>query len=308
MTSSREKRQKSSWCSICKIKIITPYDLKVHEAHQREELPLRSFSCDLCEESFSTKTSLKRHFQQVHDGKFCQECGEHFNTVHLYKNHRRTHHSTVADVPDAGTHPGKHQCSVCGLRKRSQKEVEIHMVSHTGEKKFHCSVCSRKFGYATSLKDHMRIRHMAKICSLCHKIFIGYNAYKFHRCGGESKEPPAELSKSPGKKRNRRKSNRAPLFPARKRHPCDQCLKTYSTKYLMLKHKKRDHPVKLEPLYPTSKEAEESKPAEEHHSVEFSKEPLVVIPMYSEKICYVQMFNARLKVKDTTLIFANTKK
>ncbi|GAB0100833.1 hypothetical protein DMENIID0001_169280 [Sergentomyia squamirostris] len=149
--------------------------------------------------------------------------------------------------------PKRFFCDFCGRSYSRKWNLKKHFQQFHGKKfcqgdmKFQCSVCSRKLKYVKTLSNHMKIYHKTKICSLCNKIFNGYNAYKFHRCE-EFSEPPKNLPESPVKtKRIRWKNNRAPLYETRKKYPCDQCLKSYFTKSWMRFHRRKEHPMEIEP-------------------------------------------------------------
>ncbi|GAB0090300.1 hypothetical protein DMENIID0001_050190 [Sergentomyia squamirostris] len=88
---------------------------------------------------------------------------------------------TFKDVPELTTNEAKeaprpkgmnHQCKICKKLFRSPYKLRVHMVTHTGERKFECGLCEKKFAKKDVLSTHLKI-HMANVhtanvtCSIC---------------------------------------------------------------------------------------------------------------------------------------------
>ena len=54
------------------------------------------------------------------------------------------------------------ECKMCGKRFLSQKDYNLHMNSHTGDKPYICSICDRGFTTPTNLKQHKYIHETEK--------------------------------------------------------------------------------------------------------------------------------------------------
>lgn len=121
-------------CPYCNMRFDGYYDRMAHlkEAHREKEV---SYECSHCKLSF--KTSGKRSV--------------HVRSVHF---------------------PPKLEfgCLYCEWQFKTNYELKRHMVKHTGERNFHCSICGSSFSRSKALTSHMRI-HQKLICKTCGNEF-----------------------------------------------------------------------------------------------------------------------------------------
>lgn len=52
-----------------------------------------------------------------------------------------------------------HPCELCGKVFRDGRDLQRHMMVHTGEKPFGCSTCSGRFRQKAHLKRHVKDKH-----------------------------------------------------------------------------------------------------------------------------------------------------
>lgn len=89
-------------CNICGRLLSSNYTLK---AHVRIHMGDRPFKCEVCEKSFSTPGTLKKHKRIVHTGQKifeCIICGKTLPTQLAVRVHKRTHigeNSTIVIFP-----------------------------------------------------------------------------------------------------------------------------------------------------------------------------------------------------------------
>ncbi|XP_076465066.1 uncharacterized protein LOC143296877 isoform X11 [Babylonia areolata] len=86
--------------------------------------PAKILLCEYCNASFASASGLDRHKKLLHLNRL------------------------------------PHTCPVCGKGFTEKDHFEGHMNRHNNVKAYQCSQCSRQFTYKTSLRRHVRHRHM----------------------------------------------------------------------------------------------------------------------------------------------------
>ena len=140
---------------------------------------LEMYVCDLCNQSFSTQGSLKRHRESVHRqsaGFSSQVCGKCFYRKDNLERHMKVHqsavlfsHSATVDLPlpplppppppPPSPPPKRHDetpvCDLCAKTFASQKTMKRHRQTvHRQSGGFSCRVCGRHFYRMEQLKRH----------------------------------------------------------------------------------------------------------------------------------------------------------
>ena len=117
--------------------------------HTDGDPSIRLYSrCDICQETFSSKTAYTHH-QYKHQEKFkCGECGKCFG---------------------------------------NPRNFERHKISHTGLKEFQCSCCVKVYSSMRSLRKHMEIKHdevegksLTYSCKKCEKAYTNKKSLENH--------------------------------------------------------------------------------------------------------------------------------
>ncbi|GFW20575.1 b lymphocyte-induced maturation protein 1 homolog [Trichonephila clavipes] len=76
----------------------------------------------------------------------------------------------------------RHQCPFCDYASLLLANVKRHILTHTGERPFICSVCNKGFIEKKNLTTHM-LKHTGERphkCQLCSKSFMRKDALKSH--------------------------------------------------------------------------------------------------------------------------------
>lgn len=113
-------------------------------------------------------TKKKRRKKQK-PSLYCKRCDIKFATNREYMRHREDVHWT------------SYPCTICG-KLILEHRLANHMLSHSDEKNFVCTLCGNRFTYTSGLKEHMRIHTGEKRykCDFCDERFIHWNSKKNH--------------------------------------------------------------------------------------------------------------------------------
>ncbi|KAI5191406.1 Flt3-Interacting Zinc Finger Protein 1 [Manis pentadactyla] len=150
------------------------------------------YQCD-CGTFFASAAALASHLE-AHSGPAtygCGHCGALYAALAALEEHRRASHGegggaeAAAAAPDGEPVPGEPAsgsgrgkkifgCSECEKLFRSPRDLERHVLVHTGEKPFPCLECGKFFRHECYLKRH-RLLHGTERpfpCHICGKGFI----------------------------------------------------------------------------------------------------------------------------------------
>ncbi|XP_033610537.1 zinc finger protein 70 isoform X16 [Cryptotermes secundus] len=122
----------------------------VHEGRQRAEKG--TFSCVVCDKTFSTRNYLDVH-RRTHTGEkpfVCTVCSRAFSQRTSLINHIALH-----------TDSRPYDCTFCNKAFRRRETLLVHIRTHTGEKPYVCEICSRGFAQLTDMKKHRLKIHNA---------------------------------------------------------------------------------------------------------------------------------------------------
>lgn len=110
------------------------------------------YQCQNCPEQFKRKSQLKRH-QFIHTGAYphtCIDCNKGFGNLKSFQRHRTSH---IVEKK-------LRSCQDCSEKFITWSALVVHRRKvHAAQ--FECDICSKKFGYKTNIKIHLKLHSTA---------------------------------------------------------------------------------------------------------------------------------------------------
>ncbi|XP_051525469.1 zinc finger protein 131-like isoform X2 [Myxocyprinus asiaticus] len=132
------------------------YHYEAEEQSRRQKKKVHV--CDYCEKQFDHFGHFKEHLRK-HTGEKpfeCPECHERFARNSTLKCHMS------ACQNGSGAKKGRkklYECQVCSSVFNSWEQFKDHLVTHTGEKPNHCTICDQWFTQPKDLQTHLQDLH-----------------------------------------------------------------------------------------------------------------------------------------------------
>ena len=138
-------------------------------------LDAKTIRCNVCPKLFSNKYSLQKHLK-VHQDSLrytCTECNRSFTKHYLLKSHQLEHKSGIEKEAPIS-------CSICERKFIYASQLQRHVTRHhENRKEYKCEKCEDIFTKWTELRAHMSSVHAKSSknsCELCEKVFTGPSA------------------------------------------------------------------------------------------------------------------------------------
>lgn len=174
---------RTGWnCSICNEILPSRDKVRLHKdmCHPKEKRGRRSndeaknwgdvgqYECELCNKAFISKSKIRKHMD-VHKNKdrpkrLCTICGLELCSTYNLNNHIRTVHGRER----------KFHCTLCDRRFSHSHHLKTHMNRHDGIRPFKCQQCVKAFFDKTTLREHIKSVHLnlkAYACRICARTF-----------------------------------------------------------------------------------------------------------------------------------------
>ncbi|ELU00326.1 hypothetical protein CAPTEDRAFT_145894, partial [Capitella teleta] len=154
-------------CSVCNFVADHVYIIKRHMARHSE----KGSECEICGKKFTRRAHLNRHLR-IHDPEKPFKC-PHCEYRGCEKSDI-TKHITIHEAP-------KYVCEICNKAFRHQKNKDLHVKRHKGQKDYKCGVCDF-YGYTfTDIRKHIERKHSDTrhlYCANCLAYFKNETTYK----------------------------------------------------------------------------------------------------------------------------------
>ncbi|KAH8313758.1 hypothetical protein KR067_011405 [Drosophila pandora] len=162
----------------------------------------------------------------------CSTCGKVFNSWYQLQKHISEDHSKQPN----------HICPICGVIRRDEEYLELHMNLHEGKTEKQCRYCDKSFSRPVNTLRHMRMHWDKKKyqCEKCGLRFSQDNLLYNHRLRHEAEENPIICSICNVSFKSRKTFNHHTLIHKenRPRHYCTVCPKSFTERYTLKMHMK----------------------------------------------------------------------
>ncbi|XP_071453604.1 zinc finger protein 768-like [Hetaerina americana] len=258
-------------CSQCGFRTIRMGHLRRHELQHAPE----ALSCTWCPYTTDNAFFLQRHHRIKHSSSSkeqaanvqeylnCSHCSYKTSQPHFLKRHRRVHQVSEDSAKRNST---LYQCDKCNYMTLRKEHFERHQRDvHSEVRPFLCDTCGKAFKRADTLRQHHVSRHHPSLtqdegtaasdssttvsllhcCPQCSKPCRSRAHLKDHMAShSDERSFLCEICGSSFKTRAVQRKHIATVHANPKAFPCNHCVRRFSTKYALLRHKKIHGPSK----------------------------------------------------------------
>ncbi|XP_050360127.1 zinc finger protein 436-like [Nymphalis io] len=150
-----KSRMEECYCVECNIQFENISRYTVHLKTSVKHKKFVGIPCPECNKVYHKKTSMNNHYKYVHLKKtanYCEKCSRYFLTGYRLRQHQARTHDKIEPIKDK-------ICPHCGRAFSTNRILNNHIRTHTGERPFVCDICSSKFTQKTALVVHKRSIH-----------------------------------------------------------------------------------------------------------------------------------------------------
>ncbi|KAE8751888.1 hypothetical protein FOCC_FOCC001365 [Frankliniella occidentalis] len=245
--SSKEKYN----CDTCDESFKKLSDLKKHSenVHSKAKKSKPVMTCNYCNKPFKQLKRFKDHVKAHENLELDDEdtCGEKsqksFNDSDSDSQTRNANEKNEAEDENnqsskAKSTKGKkkkfrkvYDCEYCDQVFHSHAKYTQHELTHTGEKKYNCSDCSRSFTHKHSLIGHIKEQHTGEVnftCDVCGRGFVHQSTFNIHKKTHSTEKPLKcpDCGKCFTQMKNLRVHRQ--IHSASRSHTCQVCGKSFN--------------------------------------------------------------------------------
>ncbi|XP_013144338.1 PREDICTED: zinc finger protein 485 [Papilio polytes] len=203
--------------------------------------------CHDCGSFFKSKCKLGVHWKKTHmlNSLICSVCKRTFKSYKAYHTHIKTKKrsctslaSGMIDITGIGRSRTFH-CKQCPYKTKRNKDIQSHVVIHSGERPYKCDICSKTFTQLTTVQNHKEIVHkkykVEITCQICGKCVRGRSQVYRHIRGHDKVHCPIcniSLSRLSQKQHMQRHGS--------KTYTCEVCALAFYTSAELSNHR-RNH-------------------------------------------------------------------
>ena len=235
-------------------------------AHNLVHSGYKPFKCVVCSKTFNNKGSLYHH-KKIHnpDNIPCDTCSKLFKSVIEMRHHKKSHQSErpICDVCKKGVADLKghiarvhkketnFSCQHCPRKFYDKKDHDVHMTyKHgSGERKFKCGQCDKKYLGNGELQDHIKRIHITIYdfaCNECDSKFKVRRILQRHQQEVHSQSVDIFYCKVCSKELSSKIKLKSHSKSHEEKVKCDKCNAVIHAAKLQ-SHIKKKHVIEMEP-------------------------------------------------------------
>lgn len=299
-------------CDKCNEIFSTKHAAQQHMKSRHLSINAVETACIGCGHKYYSKSDMQEHFNKIHDtvnGFHCTICNKMFGKVKLLKIHHQANHTNI-----------KFECKDCKRKFSYKSALDRHYKRmHLKERNHVCQECLRQFGTKFELDQHFEGHHRNltkenRTCNFCMKTFINERNLDIHmQAIHNNSKHECEICGKAFSFKSAKDRHLKVVHLHQKCHECDDCKKTFGTRYDLKNHFNRFHnenPVerKRYSCYRCNKDFVTSSALSRHRKGVHENIKQKAPRDYRCKICHEHLINKYQKEKHFTQVHLNGSK